>query len=44
MIVMLIDSNEENTDMVARRILDNYEAMYDGRTVTFNYGVAEMEK
>ena len=44
MIVMLIDSNEENTDMVARRILDNYEAMYDGRTVTFNYGVAAMEK
>lgn len=43
-IVMLIDSNRENSEMVAKRILSNYEAMYQGKAVNFDYGVVGIEK
>lgn len=42
-IVMLLDSSEENSKMVAERILDNYKKIYTG-TVTFEYGIAGIEK
>jgi len=42
-IVMVIDSNEENSEMVANRILNNYRKAYSGE-VDFEFGIAGVEK
>lgn len=42
-VVMLIDSTEATSIMVAKRIMDNYNKTYSGK-VTFEYVMAEMEK
>lgn len=41
-IVMLIDSNEDNSAMVANRILENYRKTYTG-SVDFDFGIAGIE-
>lgn len=42
-IVILMDTNTENGDMVARRILDCFHELYTGEDVQIDYGIACME-
>ena len=44
LIVILMDTNNENADIVARRILDCFNKMYTGKMVNIDYGIACMEK
>lgn len=43
MIVILMDTNTENGDMVANRILDSFNEIYTGSDVIIDYGIACME-
>lgn len=42
-IVILMDTNTENGDMVAGRILDCFHELYTGEDVQIDYGIAFME-
>lgn len=42
-IVILMDTNTENGDMVAGRILDCFHELYSGRSVQIDYGIACVE-
>ncbi len=42
-IVILLDANEENSENVAKRILSNFEKLYLGKNVSFDYGIAQIE-
>lgn len=42
-IVILMDTNIENGDMVAGRILDCFHELYSGRSVQIDYGIACVE-
>ena len=42
-IVILMDTNTENGDMVAGRILDCFHELYTGEDVQIDYGIACME-
>lgn len=42
-IVILMDTNTENGDMVAGRILDCFHELYTGRSVQIDYGIACVE-
>lgn len=42
-IVILMDTNTENGDMVASRILDCFYKLYTGGKVNIDYGIAQME-
>lgn len=42
-IVILMDTNSENGDMVASRILDCFYKLYTGRKVQIDYGIARMD-
>lgn len=41
-IVILMDANNENSDMVAERILDSFDKLYTGRKVRIDYGIAQV--
>lgn len=43
-IVILLDANRENTENVAKRIIENYEKIYVGKNVKFDFGIAEIDK
>ncbi|MGN0692773.1 MAG: diguanylate cyclase domain-containing protein [Oscillospiraceae bacterium] len=42
-IVILMDANEENGDMVAKRIIECFNKLYTGDRVTIEYGIARMD-
>ncbi|MGN1339428.1 MAG: diguanylate cyclase domain-containing protein [Oscillospiraceae bacterium] len=42
-IVILMDANEVNGDLVARRIIDCFNKMYTGGNVTVDYGIARLD-
>ncbi|MGN1415511.1 MAG: diguanylate cyclase domain-containing protein [Oscillospiraceae bacterium] len=42
-IVILMDANEENGDMVAKRIIECFDKLYTGDRVTIEYGIARMD-
>ena len=42
-IVILMDTNTENGDMVAGRILDCFHKLYTGEKVKIDYGIACMD-
>ncbi|MGN0695691.1 MAG: diguanylate cyclase domain-containing protein [Oscillospiraceae bacterium] len=42
-IVILMDANEENGDMVARRIIECFNKLYTGGRVTIEYGIARLD-
>lgn len=42
-IVILMDTNTENGDMVAKRILDCFYKLYGGKKVQIDYGIACMD-
>lgn len=41
-IVILMDANNENSDMVAARIINGFHKLYTGRRVSIDYGIAQM--
>lgn len=43
LIVILMDTNGENGDMVAERIIENFNKFYIGGKVCIDYGIARME-
>lgn len=43
-IVILMDANNENGDIVARRIIDCFQKIYTGGKVSIDYGIACMEE
>lgn len=43
MIVLLMDINEKDGDVVAKRILDCFHRLYTGGRVEIDYGIAKME-
>ncbi len=43
-IVILMDANAENGAMVAQRIIDCFNKLYTGKNVSFDFGIAQMEK
>ena len=43
LIVILMDANQVNGDMVARRIIDCFNKLYTGGKVTIDYGIARMD-
>ena len=44
LIVILMDSNEENGNLVAERIVNCFGKLYKGKKISFEYGIAEMDK
>lgn len=42
-IVILMDANNENCDVVAGRIIDNFHKLYTGKNVKIDYGIAQMD-
>lgn len=44
LIVILMDSNEENGNLVAERIVNCFSKLYKGKKISFEYGIAEMDK
>ena len=44
LIVILMDSNEENGNLVAERIVNCFRKLYKGKKISFEYGIAEMDK
>ena len=42
LIVILMDANNENGDMVAERIMENFNTLYTGGKVHIDYGIARM--
>ena len=42
-IVLLIDANEENGDIVARRIISCFKKLYVGGNIVIDYGLTKME-
>lgn len=43
-IVILMDANEENGILIAQRIIDCFSRLYTGRKISFEYGIAQMDK
>ncbi|MGN0641818.1 MAG: diguanylate cyclase domain-containing protein [Huintestinicola sp.] len=43
-IVILMDANEENGILVAQRILDCFHKLYKGKNISFEFGIAQMDK
>ena len=43
LIVILMDTNTENGDMVAERIVNSFNELYTGGKVSVGYGIAQME-
>ena len=43
-IVILMDANKENGAMVAQRIIDCFNRLYTGKKISFEYGIAQMDK
>ena len=43
-IVILMDANEDNGSIVARRIVECFSKLYTGKKVRFDYGIAQMDK
>lgn len=43
LIVILMDSNEENGHLVAQRVLDCFNRLYTGKKIAFEYGIARMD-
>lgn len=44
LIVILMDSNKENGDMVARRIFKCFQELYSGGKIKLEYGIARMNE
>lgn len=42
-IVLLMDSNTENGDLVAKRIISCFEKLYIGKKIKLDYGIAKMQ-
>lgn len=42
-IVVLMNSNTEDGDMVVKRILHNFDKMYEGQTITLEYGLMKVD-
>lgn len=43
-VVILMDANTENSEPVAKRIIETFNKLYTGGKVAMNYGVAQMDK
>ena len=43
LIVILMDANSESGDMVAERILENFQKLYNSHKVRIDYGIARMD-
>ena len=43
-IVILMDANKENGALVAQRIIDCFNKLYTGKKISFEYGIAQMDK
>ena len=43
LIVILMDANSESGDMVAERIIDNFEKIYANKKVSIDYGIARLD-
>ena len=43
-IVILMDANEDNGKLVANRIIDCFNKLYTNKKISFEYGIAQMDK